>query len=375
MDNYMKPLSQVRVTRIARITLIILSGLILLCLTRCNKSANSRGIIHNDVRWIDTEGNEIFCQGGSLCKFGDTFYFYGWADFPGDNRYDKITCYSSKDLATWKFESSIYERNMTDTTLIVPDRLHILYNETTGKYVMIGKHILPVNDPAIPHQPRVTGGVSFFTCSNPTGKFNYLGHVNLPEGTGTNYHRDLSAFKDSDGKAYIVSAHDQHDTTKRNIMITLLSADYLSIERVISEVPAYKGYPDKGKESPYIIKINGKYWLFTSGEGPDAWGSSPTYYSSAASLEGPWSEFRLVLTSPPSSNTHDSQNDFLFEVSGSKGSFVLWGGDRWSQRTPTNDSLGKNVWLPLQWKAEEPLLMWYRSWNIDATKGTFQKIE
>jgi len=371
----MKPISLDTINRMTRIILIILSGFVLLCLTRCNKSGNSGNIIHNDVKWVDTDGNEIFCQGGSLCKFGDTFYFYGWADYPGDNRYDKIVCYSSKNFSTWKFENNIYERNMTDTTLIVPDRLHVLYNETTGKYVMIGKHILPVNDPSIPNQPRITGGVSFFTCSTPTGKFNYLGHINLPEGTGTNYHRDLSAFKDNDGKAYVVSVHDQHDTAKRNIMITLLTSDYLSIDRMICEVPTFKGYPENGKESPYIIKMNGKYWLFTSGEGPDSWGSSPTYYSCAPTLAGPWTEFRLVLTSPSSTNTFDSQNAFLFEVNGSKGSFILWAGDRWSQRTPTNDSLGKNVWLPLQWQGEEPLLMWYKTWNIDATKGTFQKIE
>jgi len=263
---------------------------------------------------------------------------------------------------------------MTDTTLIVPDRLHVLYNETTEKYIMIGKHILPVNDPAIPQQPRITGGVSFFTCSTPTGKFNYLGHVNLPEGTGTNYHRDLSAFKDSDGKAYVVSAHDQHDTTRRNIMITLLSSDYLSIDRVICEIPAFNGFPDKGKESPYLINMKGRYWIFTSGEGPDAWGSSPTYYSSAPSLTGPWTEFKLVLTSPSSENTHDSQNAFLFEVNGSRGSFILWAGDSWSQRTPTNDSLGKNVWLPLQWQGGEPLLKWCQEWNVDAKKGTFKGI-
>lgn len=371
----MNPISLIIVIRKASIILIILAGSALMCLTQSNKPGNSGNIIQNDVKWVDTDGNEIFCQGGSMCKFGDTFYFYGWADYPGDNRYDKITCYSSKDLAAWKFENSIYERNMTDTTLIVPDRLHILYNEKTGNYVMIGKHILPVYDPLIPHQPRVTGGVSYFTSSTPTGKFNYLGHVNLPEGTGTNYHRDLSAFKDSDGKAYVVSAHDQHDTIKGNFMITLLSSDYLSIDRVICEVPTYKGYSDKGKESPYIIKMNGKYWLFASGHGPDAWGSSPTYYSSAPTLAGPWAEFKLVLTSPSSTNTHDSQNAFLFEVTGSKGSFILWAGDRWSQRTPTNDSLGKNVWLPLQWKGEEPLLEGYKSWKIDATKGIFQIIE
>ena len=101
--------------------------------------------IRNDTVWKDDRGREIMCQGGNLCKFGDTFYFYGWGDYPGDNRKDTITCYSSRDLASWKFERHIYTRDMTNLTLIVPDRLHVIYNATTKTYVMIGKHILPVD--------------------------------------------------------------------------------------------------------------------------------------------------------------------------------------------------------------------------------------
>ena len=57
--------------------------------------------IQNDTVWKDDRSQEIMCQGGNLAKFGDTFYFYGWADYPGDNRKDTITCYSSRDLASW----------------------------------------------------------------------------------------------------------------------------------------------------------------------------------------------------------------------------------------------------------------------------------
>ena len=77
--------------------------------------------IRNDTVWKDDRGQEIMCQGGSLCKFGDTFYFYGWADYPGDNRNDTVTCYSSKDLSNWKFERDVatYGKNGFN---IVPDR-------------------------------------------------------------------------------------------------------------------------------------------------------------------------------------------------------------------------------------------------------------
>jgi hypothetical protein len=323
--------------------------------------------IRNDTVWKDDRGQEIMCQGGNLCKFGDTFYFYGWGDYPGDNRKDTITCYSSRDLASWKFERHVYTRHMTDLALIVPDRLHVIYNPTTKKYVMIGKHILPVNDPPIPGQPRVTGGVSFFTSEMPAGAFAYLGHEMLPAGAnpGTDYHRDLAAFQDDDGTAYVVSSHDQHKPN-RNIMITRLTPDYLHVDRAVCEVPLTGG----AFEAPYIIRRRNRYWLFVSGGGrPSAWNGSPTYVSTAEKLDGPWTPFRKMKTDPDSKDSFNAQTDFLFEVRGNAGSFVLWGGDRWSQRTGTG--IGKNVWLPLHWNGDEPLLKWYPRWNIDAAAGTW----
>ena len=63
------------------------------------------------------------------------------------------------------------------------------------------------------------------------------------------------------------------------------------------------------------------------------------------------------------------ETKMFFEIKGSAGSFVLWGADRWSQRTKLG--IGKNVWLPLQWKGEEPLLKWHPSWNVDVAAGTW----
>jgi len=323
--------------------------------------------VRNDTVWKDDRDQEIMCQGGNLCKFGDTFYFYGWGDYQGDNRKDTITCYSSRDLASWKFERHIYTRDTADLTLIVPDRLHVIYNAATKKYVMIGKHILPVDDPPIPGQPRVTGGVSYFTSETPTGTFAYLGHEMLPAGAnpGTDYHRDLAAFQDGDGTAYVVSSHDQHKPN-RNIMITRLTPDYLHVDRAVCEVPLTGG----AFEAPYIIRLKGRYWLFVSGGGrPSPWNGSPTYVSTAEKIVGPWTPFRKVKCDPDSKDSFNAQSDFLFEVRGTAGSFVLWGGDRWSQRTGTG--VGKNVWLPLHWNDDELLLKWYPTWNVDAAAGTW----
>jgi hypothetical protein len=225
-----------------------------------------------------------------------------------------------------------------------------------------------VDDPEIPGQSRVTGGVSYFTSETPTGTFAYLGREMLPTGVspGTDYHRDLAAFQDTDGTAYVASSHDQHKSN-RNIMITRLQPDYLHVDRMICEIPL----TGEAREAPYIIKLKGRYWLFVSGHGVggSAWNGSPTSYTTAEKIEGPWTPFRKVRYEPESKDGFNAQNDFLFEVQGSAGSFVLWGGDRWSQRN--GKGVGKNVWLPLQWQGEEPLLRWYPTWNVDAAAGAW----
>jgi hypothetical protein len=78
---------------------------------------------------------------------------------------------------------------------------------------------------------------------------------------------------------------------------------------------------------------------------------------------------KKVTTEPSSNDSFNSQTDFLFEVKGSAGSFILWGADRWSQRTKRG--VGKNIWLPLQWKDDQPLLKFYSTWSVDAAAGAW----
>jgi hypothetical protein len=312
--------------------------------------------IQNDAIWKDDRGQEIMCQGGSLCKFGDTFYFYGWGDHPGDNRHDTVTCYSSKDLSHWKFERDVatYGKNGFS---IVPDRLHVLYNDSTKKYVMITKHRLPYQDPAIADNPRRAGEIGFADCDTPTGDFVLRGHERPKSPSGEWYaYGDLCAFKDTDGKAYAVSA----GTGQQCFFVLQLTADYLHYDKMLCKITG-------GHEAPYLARMNGKYWIFASGVA--GWGSTRTSYTTADTLAGPWSAYKEVATEPRSGDSFNSQTDFLFEVNGSAGSFIFWGGDRWSQRT--RRGIGKNVWLPLQWQGDEPLLKWYPAWNIDAAAGTW----
>ena len=260
------------------ITLLLLSG---------TWSIAAEVTIRNDTVWKDDRGKEIMCQGGSLCKFGDTFYFYGWADYPGDNRHDTVTCYSSKNLSDWKFERHVatYGENGFN---IIPDRLHVLYNESTRKYVMITKHRLPYQDPVISDNPRKAGEIGFADCETPTGDFVLRSHERPKSPSGEWYaYGDLCAFKDTDGKAYVVN----QAGGPQALYIVQLTPDYMHYAKFVCKIPGRL-------EAPYLIKMKDKYWIFASGIA--GWSSTPTYYTTATSLAGPWSELKKVATEPAS---------------------------------------------------------------------------
>ena len=134
----------------------------------------------------------------------------------------------------------------------------------------------------------------------------YLGHEMLPAGAspGTDYHRDLAAFQDDDGTAYVVSSHDQHKP-HRNIMITRLKPDYLKVDRPVCEIPL----TGEAREAPYIIKLKSRYWLFVSGHGVGGspWNGSPTSYTTAEKLEGPWTPFKVVECEPASKDCFNAR--------------------------------------------------------------------
>ena len=62
-----------------KIFAIIFSISILLsCINSINTlSSSSNDLIVNDIFWKDTNGNNIYSQGGGIFKFGDTYYWYG----------------------------------------------------------------------------------------------------------------------------------------------------------------------------------------------------------------------------------------------------------------------------------------------------------
>jgi hypothetical protein len=139
-------------------------------------------------------------------------------------------------------------------------------------------------------------------------------------------------------------------------------------------------YLGTGHEAISITKYNKKYWAFASGL--NGWYYSPTSYRMAENIAGPWTEWKVVPTDPPSRDAFKTQDGgLIFEVKGSSGSFHVWTGVRYWDIVPRSPVAAKdsappgsrpaNLWLPLQWQDGQPFLKWYSTWNVDAAAGTW----
>jgi hypothetical protein len=115
----------------------------------------------------------------------------------------------------------------------------------------------------------------------------------------------------------------------------------------------------------HIIPEGGVFYWFSSGL--VGWNSSATMYSTATNLAGPWSDLKLLRTDPPSTDSYNTQHDFIVAVAGSAATTYVYVGDRYSQWTKRG--LGRNIFLPLVWDEGEPRLRWQKDWRIDVPTG------
>jgi|GEM_PF-5086400 len=136
----------IRVAPPATLSLLLLAGI--------SSAAN----IQNDTFWKDTSGNNIYSQGGGMLQVGNLYYWYG-VNYTGAARYaadpafippaqntgstgfKSVTCYSSTDLAHWKFEGDALKPDQAGRGWF--GRLGVAYNAKTKKYVLVAQGSSP----------------------------------------------------------------------------------------------------------------------------------------------------------------------------------------------------------------------------------------
>ena len=318
--------------------------------------------IQNDEFWKDTDGNFIYSQGGGVLQVGDTYYWYGvkyngavtYAANPTSKNSDigfaGVTCYSSKDLVNWKFEGIVLKPDQAAAGWF--GRIGVAYNKNSKKYVLAGQG----------GSPSWEFGEYFATSDSPTGPFKFarvqtdLSFL-VNGGTG-----DQTVFQDDDGKAYIICSNVKGRT---NLYVSQLrDSDFLEIE-ASKTVNIHKSRVG-GREGNAMFKHDGVYYFCSSDL--HGWNTSQTYCMSATNIFGPYSE-EFVLEGTQHDFSHVTQTGFFIMVNGTKGSFVVNAGDRWSDFA--GNGLGFNQWLPISFETGKPVFHSLSQWNINVKEGTW----
>lgn len=317
------------------------------------KKAPSKNVLSGSV-WLDTKGNRINAHGGGLLYHKGVYYWYG--EYKGDSTYRNpavpswecyrteaggVSCYSSKDLVNWKFEGIVLKPELKDTQSDlhpsgVLERPKVVYNERTKQFVMwlhVDNH----------DYSKATAGVA--VSDKPNGVFRYLGSVR-PNGQES---RDMSLFKDTDGKAYLLSSSEGNAT----MYISLLTDDYLKLSGTFT-----RQFIGQSREAPALFKRDGKYYIITSG--CTGWSPNEAAYAVADSITGPWTTIGNPCSGKDAAITFYGQSTYVIPVAGKKDAYIALF-DRWN-KTALADS--RYIWLPVRFGEDGKMdIAWQESWD------------
>jgi hypothetical protein len=322
----------------------------------------SGALIHNDVFWKDTAGMPIYSQGGGVLQVGDTFYWYGvryggaasYAANPSklnsDTSFVAVTVYSSKDLATWKFEgNALTPQTSTGSSTIGSSnwvgRVGATYHAGTKKYVLNGQYL------GTPDTQQF-----FATSDTPVGPFAWQGTQAVIENVVNDNCGDQSVFTDDDGSAYILCS--SLSGRSNTYIIPLRPSDFLAAQ------PATRIFGGAGREGNAMFKYNGRYYVCSSDL--HGWNASHSYYISATNITGPYGA-EAVIGGTDLDFSHVTQTGLFITVKGSAQQLVIFGGDRWSDFA--GNGIGFNQWLPLAFDGTTPSMLSYSEWSLDVATG------
>lgn len=289
-------------------------------------------LIVNDCFWKDTNGNNIYSQGGGIFRFGDTYYWYGvhykgaetYAANPSgknsDTGFVSVTCYSSKDLVNWKFENDILTPNSKGFGFCYwAGRLGVAYCPKSKQYVLVMQY---------------NESVLFASASSPTGNFEVKNIQDQIQGVQKQGTGDQTIFIDDDGQAYLICSN--KGGRGHQYVCKLRENDYLAAE------PAVEVAKGSGREGNCMFKYKGKYYFCASDL--HGWNASHSYYMVADNIYGPYSSWK-VMDGTDEDFSHVTQTGFFYTIKGSNQETVLFCGDRWSDFA--GNGLGYNQWVPL----------------------------
>jgi hypothetical protein len=314
----------------------------------------SKVIVSGEV-WQDTGGKMINAHGGGILYHEGVYYWYG--EFKGDSTYwnpkvpdwecyrteaGGVSCYSSRNLVDWKFEGVVLPSEKEDKNSDlhysgVLERPKVIYNDKTKKFVMwlhVDSH----------DYSKASTGVA--VSDSPAGKFKYLETIR-PNGQMS---RDMTIFKDNDGKAYHICSSEGNAT----LYISLLTDDYLQVSGRYT-----RNFVNQSREAPAVFKHNGKYYMLSSG--CTGWAPNQAQYAMADSMLGEWKVIGNPCSGKDSGITFYGQSTHVLPVSGKKDAYIAMF-DKWNKKDLINS---RYIWLPVTFKGDAIDIAWQDKWDVD----------
>jgi hypothetical protein len=336
--------------------------------------------------WLDTEGKRIEAHGGSIFYENDTFYWYGEnkeKTTPGSGIWHwGIRCYSSTDLYNWKDEGLIIPPDEEDAeSPLHPtssmDRPHIIYNQSTGKYVCWLKIM----------EKDHTQTATILTADRLLGPYTMikkgLRPLNMSAG-------DFDLVVAPDGKAYYY-----FERVHSELICADLTADYTDVTGYYStHFPNL--CPPFVREAPAYFYRKGLHYLVTSGT--TYFHPNPSEIASAKSHHGPFEIQGNPHVDDPTNTSFRSQISSVFKHPKKKDLYIALA-DRWVaddsdvipyalirdyfERTCNPDKAhlplpdidpfvsGENtnrsvyVWLPFRFDGSKAYLDWKEEWRVE----------
>jgi hypothetical protein len=288
-------------------------------------------------RWVDTEGRPLNAHGAGVLFHDGVWYLFGevkkgptrlvpgqpWEDYRVEAA--GISCYSSRDLVHWKNEGIALTANMSDTssdlhTSRVIERPKVVYNEANRQFVM-WMHI--------DREDYSFARAGVAVSNRPEGPYHYIRSIR-PDGEMS---RDMTLFKDDDGKAYLVYTSEDNNT----MHVSLLKDDYLSTagkwKRILIE---------QRREAPAVFKHQGRYYLITSL--CTGWDPNAADCAVADSILGDWHSLGNPCTGPGATTTFDAQSTYVLPLQPALGIYIFMA-DKWDK---TDLEHSGYHWLPLK---------------------------
>ena len=252
-----------------------------------------------------------------------------------------VSCYTSKDLYNWKKQGLVLPAAKADPahalhTSKIVERPKVVYNALTQKYVMF-LHL----DTEDYQFARV--GVA--VCDQPAGDYQFLGSFSPNQAES----RDMTVFKDQDGKAYLFHSSEWNAT----LYVAELSADYCQTTGVFT-----RNFVKASREAPAVFKRQGKFYCLSSG--CTGWDPNAAEYAVAENIYGPWKVVGNPCIGPNSDKTFFSQSAFIFPVSDYNDAYIAMF-DQWKK-----EDIGSSryVWLPIRFEGERMVIEWLDEWDL-----------